>query len=73
MLHHLRDIITYILKVSIPCVVDVIARPASLPPGQRHAKYQTLPEHLQVTNTYTVINPWKSFCHPIHDGHYIRF
>lgn len=25
MLHHLRDIITYMLKVSIPCVVDVIA------------------------------------------------
>jgi len=25
MLHHLRDIITYILKVSIPCVVDAIA------------------------------------------------
>ena len=24
-LHHLRDIITYMLKVSIPCVVDVIA------------------------------------------------
>ena len=25
MLHLLRDIITYILKVSIPCVIDVIA------------------------------------------------
>lgn len=47
MLHHLRDIITYILKVSIPCVVYAIA---SLPLGQRYAKYQTLPEHLQASN-----------------------